>query len=354
MVLIQQEHAGAILCLGTPNNTEFGVDYYSYTVSDQFIGFNDVPFGVHYIYYSISGKDSPGGPRISIFFVLNNITRYHVIQYNNDLEVFELVSQDSDLYSETVAKYEQGQFGNRIGPYPHDHTKQWRDIADYITPSTVDRLQPIHKFIYSTLTTEEETVLRQHQDKVDPNRKFSSESTNDGRVYYTHIPRKLKKQGATPQEITKINFDKSALLEQLLADYKHEQAEKELLAEFQFAFVCFLIGQCQDALEQWKNIIELLCNCDEAMESHEDLFTNFIQILKKQLHSIPKDFFVDELSERNFLTKTLTSLYGIISEDSPENVQNQAIELKSQLLEQFNWTLDQDDDPDDAPFVVEE
>jgi A1 cistron-splicing factor AAR2 len=362
MVLIQEsENVGVFLCLGTPQGTEFGIDYYSYTVSDQFVGWHEIPFGVHYFYYSITSNalpSAPGAPRISMFCAFDENCLYHVWRYNRDIEVFEIVPRDSDLYNETVAKYEQGQYTKQIGPYPFDHYEQWKSLANFITPKIVESLQPVGRFIYSTLSTEEEKLLQKHQMDVDPDHKFSSASTTTGRVFYKHIARKLKRKGATPQELTKLNFDKSALLEQLLKEYQQEHpdfnSEQFLLGELQFAFICFLIGQCQDGLDQWKNIIELLCSCDEAINEHPQLFVEFINVLYNQLKNIPKDFFTDELSERNFLTKTLTGFFSIVSDSSThEKVRERAQQLRTFLENEFHWIIEEDDF-EDAPYIVEE
>lgn len=78
-----------------------------------------------------------------------------------------------------------------------------------------------------------------------------------------------------------------------------------LPGELQFAFVCFLLGNVYEAFEHWKRLLNLLCRSEEAMAKHHTLYTHLISILYHQLGEIPADFFVDIVSQDNFLTSTL-------------------------------------------------
>jgi hypothetical protein len=54
---------------------------------------------------------------------------------------------------------------------------------------------------------------------------------------------------------------------------------KEIIADMQAAFVCFLIGQVYDAFEHWKQWVNLLCHCEQALQQHPDLFLSFMSTL---------------------------------------------------------------------------
>lgn len=78
-----------------------------------------------------------------------------------------------------------------------------------------------------------------------------------------------------------------------------------LTGELQFAFVCFLLGNVYEAFEHWKRLLNLLCRSETAMVKHHALYVSLISILYHQLGEIPADFFVDIVSQDNFLTSTL-------------------------------------------------
>lgn len=75
--------------------------------------------------------------------------------------------------------------------------------------------------------------------------------------------------------------------------------------ELQFAFVCFIIGNAYEAFEHWKRLLELLCRSEAAVRARSALYLGLIAVLYRQLAEIPPDFFVDIVSQQNFLTSTL-------------------------------------------------
>lgn len=78
-----------------------------------------------------------------------------------------------------------------------------------------------------------------------------------------------------------------------------------LSGELQFAFVCFLIGNVYEGFEHWKRLLALLCRSEETMRKRKELYLGLIAVLYHQLGEIPPDFFVDIVSQNNFLTSTL-------------------------------------------------
>lgn len=78
-----------------------------------------------------------------------------------------------------------------------------------------------------------------------------------------------------------------------------------LSGELQFAFVCFLLGNAYEGFEHWKNLLGLLCRAEESIQKRKELFLGLISVLYHQLGEIPPDFFVDIVSQNNFLTTTL-------------------------------------------------
>lgn len=73
----------------------------------------------------------------------------------------------------------------------------------------------------------------------------------------------------------------------------------------QFAFVCFLLGNVYEGFEHWKQLLTLLCRSEDTMRKRKELYLGLITVLYHQLGEIPPDFFVDIVSQHNFLTSTL-------------------------------------------------
>ncbi len=57
----------------------------------------------------------------------------------------------------------------------------------------------------------------------------------------------------------------------------------DLMGEVQFAYVCFINGHMYESFEHWKRLVELLCNCDSALVTHQGFYEKFIFILYQQL-----------------------------------------------------------------------
>ena len=57
----------------------------------------------------------------------------------------------------------------------------------------------------------------------------------------------------------------------------------EILAELQFSFVCFLVGQHYDSFEQWKRLLRLFCQCHDAVAKHTELYLALISDMHFQV-----------------------------------------------------------------------
>ena len=114
-------------------------------------------------------------------------------------------------------------------------------------------------------------------------------------IRYTSIPSKRYPDGATPNEITKHSIDATYQLQQYLLNFKRlygdavsssmtdKSQNDEALAEVQFSFVCFLVGQHYDSFEQWKQLLKLFCQSDEALSIYPDLYLALIQDMHFQV-----------------------------------------------------------------------
>lgn len=169
---------------------------------------------------------------------------------------------------------------------------------------------------------------------------------------FTEIPKQRYPDGASPQEITKHSMDSSYLLETLLKTVYSENYSG-ILGEIQFAFICFLIGQVFDAFEQWKRLVHLLCSSESALNSHSELFMNFISMLHFQVHEIPEDFFVDIVSANNFLTSTLQEFFSNLDEGNGDSqLRQRGRKFREHLTKKFNWDFTAE--PEDfAPVIVD-
>lgn len=171
-------------------------------------------------------------------------------------------------------------------------------------------------------------------------------------IRFTEIPKRRYPDSSSPAEITKCNMDSTYLLETLLTDH-FASLEKDLLGEVQFSFICFLIGQVFDGFDQWKKLVHLICSCESALSNHTNFFMDFIGVLYFQVHEIPEDFFVDIVSQSNFLTTTLQEFFSNLESSLAEEcLKKKGRKFKQHLTNKFKW--DFDSEPDEyAPVIVD-
>ncbi|KAH8864891.1 Protein AAR2 like [Schistosoma japonicum] len=106
---------------------------------------------------------------------------------------------------------------------------------------------------------------------------------------------------------------------------------RELLGEFQFAFLNLLLNHSIEGWEQWRRIFQLLANCEKAIVDYPNLYIDFITVIYHQLNNASKpelpndnstvellDIFFSEssssstqckLTERGFLPTMLERLF---------------------------------------------
>uniref|UniRef100_A0A673J7F2 Protein AAR2 homolog n=1 Tax=Sinocyclocheilus rhinocerous TaxID=307959 RepID=A0A673J7F2_9TELE len=152
----------------------------------------------------------------------------------------------------------------------------------------------------------------------------------------------------TPTQITQCNMDRSYALNSVLERHYKEQP-LGVLGELQFALVCFLVGNVYEAFEHWKSLQALLCRSEEAMKERKDLYPGLIAVLCHQLGEIPPHFFVDIVSQNDFLPSTLqfASSPGVDS-----TLRKRAEQFQVHLTKRFRWDFDADLD-ECAPVLVE-
>ena len=171
-------------------------------------------------------------------------------------------------------------------------------------------------------------------------------------IRFTEIPKQRYPDGASPQEVTKHSMDSSYILETLLST-KYPSNKNGILGEIQFAFICFLVAQVYEAFDQWKKLVHILCSSESALNTHTDLYMNFIAMLHYQVQEIPEDFFVDIVSSNNFLTTTLQEFFSNLEQGNGEaKLRMRGQKFREHLTRKFKWDFSAE--PDEyAPVVVD-
>lgn len=367
------EEGAIFLFLDVPIKTEFGIDYNSWRTGPNFRGVKMIPPGIHFIYFSATDKHGNVGLRNGFFYNFKP-KEFLVKKWNSINEsVDEYEFNETEIESFKQNKNDLDKF---LGAYPYDEYKRWISLTNNLNERFVFKLVPDLKIISSGSsligqkfqTSPERTKIniftKPANIKEAESRLPVMEHQKGTNVNFSQIPSRFYPHGnADPLKITQYSIDLSDRFEQLKLDCLNSN-ENNVLCELQFSFVCFLIGQVYDAFEQWKNLVHLLCNCEQAIIKYPAVFIEFINVIYFQLKELPEDFFTDIISRDNFLTVNLHNLFDNVKEahnthnnlkDNSllNNLNDKTIRFKNYLQQRFDINFDSC--PDEyAPVVVEE
>ncbi|PHJ22731.1 aar2 protein [Cystoisospora suis] len=88
---------------------------------------------------------------------------------------------------------------------------------------------------------------------------------------------------------------------------------RNLLGEFQLSYIAFLLAHRYDAFEQWKKLLQLLCQSERAVYRLPEMYLSLIRVVYCQLEQCPSEFLEDALLQKSFLTSSALSLVVVCS-----------------------------------------
>lgn len=356
-----------VVVLGVPPGTEFGLDMNSWNVGEKFMGVKMIPPGIHFVYYSaVNLAERSTAPRTGFF---HNFGRGEMLVRRWDAKIEDIVD---DVTDEDKGRMRDDikNIDKHLGVYPYNSWKKWISLSSHISEATLSRLEPMTGKICSVAdlvpdSGGEKQDDQQHGDPGDPRLPAMIARPGSG-IRYTNTPSKRYPDGSSPAEITQHSLDATHQLSVLLANMdrmygdqvsstmSHQDNHREVLAEIQFAFLCFLVGMNYDSFEQWKRLVVMMCSCDEGLVKYQALFMDFITVLFFQMKEVPTDFFVDIVSSSNFLSSCLNSLFSNLrnSADVDAQLKEKAKKFEANVTKRFGWDFSLDVN-EDAPVVVE-
>ncbi|KAI1280758.1 Protein AAR2 -like protein [Halotydeus destructor] len=341
-VALAMVKAGATFVLDNfPKGFEFGIDMTTFTVGEKFKGVKMIPPGCHFVYYSAVNIEHNSVGARSGFFQYFKSGELIAKKWNvRDEDVADVDEEEILRYRESLI----GDLDRHLAPYPQANYEKWSGLVDYIDESVLNRLSPTTKQINSV----SQMVPR---DVVSSSSSITPEPVRDPKstIKFTAIPTRCIPDESDPKQVTVHSIDSSFALNTILV----EMSDNQLLGEFQYAFVCFLVGQVYDAFEHWKSLLKLFCSCDKAISEREGFFSDLIRILHFQLREVPEDLFVDIVEQNNFLVAYLSIFFSNLNSSSVSiAVRRRGERFKENLKMKYKWDFDFEPE-DEAPVIVE-
>ncbi|CAH8619450.1 unnamed protein product [Heterobilharzia americana] len=383
-----------------PENTELGIDLKFWKIGKCFKGIKDIPLGIHFVYYSAVNSDCLSGQRVG--FITNfDQPGFIVKKWRRDEEDFIDVAPSSDEIERLSSNLTE--ISMYLGRYPTESYRDWISLSNFITATTLNRLVPRCGRLYSCphfLSVSSNTQGRLALKNIGTTNCSPNTNPEDllpnlkvipgTEVRFTSLPPKpLYPSASSAAEITAHCLDQTYTLNAILdvissnvnlginnTVSKDPDCTRELLAEFQFAFLNLLLIHSIEGWEQWRRIFQLLASCEKAIFEYPQMYIDFITVLYHQLNNANKsevtnnhstvellDLFFsessssctrDRLTEPGFLPTMLGRLFknihsvckcdvDISSADETsnklKNLLERAVGFSHSIKEKFKWDV---------------
>lgn len=233
----------AVVVLGVPEGTEFGIDCNSWTAGPRFRGVKMVPPGVHFVHCSAarSGGGAETGPRAGRFLCLRP-RQVRALRWEPGSE--EL--REAALEEEEALGRDLREMDAFFGPYPYETLKKWISLSGFVGEAAVERLRPESGQISAFSEVLPVRAGRHGRDRAGqklPPYDAGCGSYAEGmarlpemrpragtEIRFTELPRQTYPDGASPEEITRHSMDLSYALEKVIAR-RYAGRPQELLGE---------------------------------------------------------------------------------------------------------------------------
>ena len=330
---------GTLLLLNAPKKMQFGIDLSQWVIGEKFMGIKLIPFGIHYISFSLSEENNLFKQGFFIEIESGKNKEKNIIrEWSNKLQTFVKLSEENTKnYSIGLNNLDFDQY---LGNYPYEQISNWNDLTSFLNKEVINRLQ---KNIDVTLLPEliEEKENENYNENMEIKNKDEENKINETN---NELKKCNKLMAYDDIEFTEFylnqpeyikTIDKSKLLEKILIKFTKTE---DFLGEFQYTFILFLIGEVYEALKQWKNIFILISSSEELINNYEKFFCNFTEVIYNQLRLFPDDLMHDVILENNFLKRYLTNFLIFDKKDKKKFSKRQEL-LKKFVEEKFGYKI---------------
>lgn len=308
--------------LPSQGGIDFGIDFMTYETVPSFQGISLIPQGLHLIYYS-SGM----GPRQG-FFIDMQRAGLEVRSWNSSNEEILPTNILSDASFLTLQQsINRGDLNSSTVTYPYNQYSTWKRLSSLINSRVLKTLEcDCTTLLYPGDVSDIDDInvkLIQEKNKTSMTTYFPGHAKivrwSDLILIEASLKESINREHGKSAALTELNLNKSPILSKLILNC-HNGNQNDLLGELQLSFILFLTLFSFPALQQWKALIHLICNCGTYIEENISFTLLFTKILYEQLNYIPADFFEEEFSKENFLLPCLSSFFSnlnMLSETSP-------------------------------------
>lgn len=235
----------AVVVLGVPEGTEFGIDYSSWAVGPRFRGVKMIPPGVHFVHCSAgrAGGGRETGPRTGRFLSLRR-RELRLLRWDPAGEALGLAPPapgEAEAFRENLQELDRF-----LGPYPYETLKKWVSLTSFISEAVMEQLQPESGQICAFSEVLPVVAGRLSSDRAEQRgaalgaecRSYAEglarlprmEPRAGTEIRFTELPTQMFPDGATPEEITRHSMDLSYALDKVIQQ-RYARQPLDLLGE---------------------------------------------------------------------------------------------------------------------------
>ncbi|CAM9524789.1 unnamed protein product, partial [Ectocarpus fasciculatus] len=294
-----------------PKSIEFGIDCMSYDTGPEFRGVSVIPNGLHFVYHS-TGMGARQG-----FFIKASKNDIIVTSWDPGNEEIVITPLLNEAQLENLRNgVRRGDLNSNLGPYPLAQHGNWINLSNMITEAVLERADvSVGTLVYPGDVDDDAHLTAANSGAVKPY--FPGLARIARFVPLKELEDDFTKNisaspDVTAEELSRFQMDRSSFLAMAVSAHYNGSLEA-LLGELQLSFVLFMMIYSYPALEHWKRLVYILCQCEGMMMTKPSFYSKFLRILYEQLGYSPEDFFHTELSHENFLRPAMTSLFQLLN-----------------------------------------
>ena len=295
-----------------------------------------IPNGLHFVYHS-TGMGARQG-----FFITASKNDIIVTSWDPGNEEIVITPLLNEAQLENLRNgVRRGDLNSNLGPYPLAQHGNWVNLTNMITEAVLERADVSVGTLVYPGDVEDDAHLSAALNAAAVKPYFPGLARIARFVPLKELEVEFTKnisvsRDMTAEEVSRVQMDRSSFLEMVVSAHYGESLEA-LLGELQLSFVLFMLIYSYPALEHWKKLVYILCQCEEMMRMKPTFYAKFLRILYEQLGYSPEDFFHTELSHENFLRPAMTSLFQILNaEGLPSTLEEHRRRLLMFMRKKFN------------------
>jgi A1 cistron-splicing factor AAR2 len=292
-----------LVILDLPENASITLDHLAFTSTKNFKGIKYIEPGIHLLTYGFDKSDL--GMRNGFFFngragvvlawqwdsATEQLQRIHEQVQGRELHERKPSMKFTDVGLQSLHPY--------LTAVPSEESDEtnttWSDLTSHITVDLLNRVLPRDWSLTSQTVSTNDDIAEQ----------LSNLPSSKSETILNFTPINLKRtfdSHAFGRERTEQMLDKSWYLNSLLQQLPDELA---LLGELQLSFLTVLYTNNFSGFETWKKLFTLFCGCKSALTSRQQLFRNFLIILRRQFDMCSEETFSEVVLEGNFVNDNL-------------------------------------------------